>query len=191
MNRAVFFDRDGVLNRAFLQEDGKSHPPSDPRELEILPGVRDVCQSLSQAGFLLIVVTNQPDVARGTQRQEVVEAINMELHRQIPVDEIKVCYHDDADNCPCRKPKPGMLIEAAFDWDIDLSASYMIGDRWTDVEAGRRAGCQTILVNAAVTEARRCKPDFHASSMEEVKQWIFQQHYNVRKSGGKVASIKL
>ena len=114
MRRAVFLDRDGVLNRAFLHADGKSHPPASPQQLEILPGVMDVCQSLRRAGFLLIVVTNQPDVARGTQRREVVEAINLELRRQLPLDDIRVCYHDEADNCPCRKPKPGMLLEAGF-----------------------------------------------------------------------------
>ena len=160
MHRAVFLDRDGVLNRAFLQADGKTHPPPDLRKLEILPGVLEACQSLRRAGFLLIVVTNQPDVARGTQRREVVEAINRKLRHQIPLDDIRVCYHDDADNCLCRKPKPGMLLEAAMVWDIDFRKSFMIGDRWTDVEAGRRAGCKTVLVNAAVTEVRRCQPDF-------------------------------
>jgi D-glycero-D-manno-heptose 1,7-bisphosphate phosphatase len=182
IRRAVFLDRDGVLNRVFFHEDGKSHPPASPQELEIIPGVADACQSLRQAGFLLIVVTNQPDVARGTQPREVVEAINIELQRQIPLDEIRVCYHDDADNCFCRKPNPGMLFEAAFAWGIDFRESYMIGDRWTDVEAGRRAGCKTILINAMDSEIRRCRPDFQASSLQEVEEWIFQQDH-LRKSG--------
>lgn len=173
MRRAVFLDRDGVLNRSFLHADGKTHPPQTLEQLEILPGVQEACLSLRRAGFLLIVVTNQPEVARGTQRREVVEAINWELQRQIPLDEIRVCYHDDADNCSCRKPKPGMLLEAAWAWGIDFPSSYMIGDRWTDVEAGRRAGCKTALVNAAVTEARRCQPDFQAASLREAEHWIF------------------
>lgn len=175
MQRAVFLDRDGVLNRTYLYADGKTHPPGNPQELEIIPGVRDVCRSLRRAGFLLIVVTNQPDVARGAQRREVVEAINAELRRRIPLDEIRVCYHDNADNCPCRKPKAGMLLEAAFVWDIDIRSSYMIGDRWTDVEAGRRAGCKTALVNAAITELRRCQPDFHTASLQEAEEWILRQ----------------
>ena len=174
MLQAVCLDRDGLLNRAFLHADGKSHPPASPQELEILPGVIDVCQSLRRAGFLLIVVTNQPDVARGTQRREVVEAINMKLRQQIPLDDIRVCYHDEADNCLCRKPKPGMLLEAASVWDIDLRKSFMIGDRWTDVEAGRRVGCKTVLVNADLAEARRCQPDFQTDSLREAERWILQ-----------------
>ena len=177
MRQAVFLDRDGVLNRAFLHADGKSHPPASPQQLEILPGVLEMCQSLRRAGFLLIVVTNQPDVARGAQRREVVEAINLELQRQISLDDIRVCYHDDADDCPCRKPKPGLLLEAALVWGIDFRKSFMIGDRWTDVEAGRRAGCKTVLVHAAITEVQRCQPDFQASSLGEAVQWIFRQSY--------------
>jgi D-glycero-D-manno-heptose 1,7-bisphosphate phosphatase len=175
MHRAVFLDRDGVLNRVFLHEDGKSHPPVSPHELEVLPGVMDTCQSLRRAGFLLIVVTNQPDVARGTQQREVVEAINRELRRQIPLDDIRVCYHDEDDNCPCRKPKPGMLLEAALTWDIDFKESFMIGDRYTDIEAGRRAGCKTVLVHAANSEMSRCPPDFQAASLREAVKWIFRQ----------------
>lgn len=175
MQPAVFLDRDGVLNRTFLHADGKTHPPQTPNQLEILPGVLEACLSLRRAGFLLIVVSNQPDVARGTQRRKVVEAINRKLLRQIPLDEIRVCYHDDADDCPCRKPKAGMLLEAALVRGIDLHKSYMIGDRWKDIEAGRRAGCQTALVNAAATEVRRCHPDFHASSLREAEQWILRQ----------------
>lgn len=174
MHRAVFLDRDGVLNRVFLQADGKTHPPASPQDLEVLPGVLDFCLSLHRAGFLLIVVTNQPDVARGTQRLEVVEAINMELRRLLPLDDIRVCYHDEADNCPCRKPKPGMLLEAGLDWGLEFLTSFMVGDRWTDVEAGRRAGCKTVLVHAAISEERRCQPDFQAASLQEAERWILQ-----------------
>lgn len=177
MPRAVFLDRDGVLNRVFLHADGKTHPPQSLEQLEILPGVPEACMSLHRAGFLLIVVTNQPDVARGTQRREVVEAIHRELQRRIPLDEIRVCYHDHADDCLCRKPKPGMLLEAAHAWDIDFRKSYMIGDRWTDVEAGRRAGCKTALINAALTGVRRCQPDFQTASLWEAMQWILRQSY--------------
>lgn len=175
MQLAVFLDRDGVLNRSFLHADGKTHPPQTPDQLEILPGVLEACLSLRRAGFLLIVVTNQPDVARGAQRREVVEAINRKLLRQIPLDEISVCYHDDADDCPCRKPRAGMLLQAALVRGIDLHKSYMIGDRWKDIEAGRRAGCQTALVNAAATEVKRCHPDFQAPSLGEAEQWILRQ----------------
>jgi D-glycero-D-manno-heptose 1,7-bisphosphate phosphatase len=175
MRRAVFLDRDGVLNRVFLHEDGKTHPPAGPHELEVLPGVRDACEALRRAGFVLIVVTNQPDVARGAQQRDVVEAINRDLRRQIPLDDIMVCYHDGADNCPCRKPEPGMLLGAASIWSIDLRKSFMVGDRWTDIESGRQAGCRTVLVNAAGPELRRCLPDFQAASLVEAVPWIVRQ----------------
>lgn len=172
MRRAIFLDRDGVLNRAFRHEDGKTHPPAHPEELEILPGVLESCQALRRAGFLLIVVTNQPDVARGTQRREVVEVINNTLRDHLPVDEILVCYHDNHDNCPCRKPKPGLLLEAARTWGIDFASSFLIGDRWTDIEAGRRAGCKTVLVNAPLADAEKSRPDHWAVSLPEAVQWI-------------------
>lgn len=190
MRRAVFLDRDGVLNRAFLQADGKSHPPGNPGELEILPGVMDMCRSLRRAGFLLVVVTNQPDVTRGIQRREVVEAINRELRRQIPLDDIRVCYHDNTDNCPCRKPKPGMLLEAASIWGIEIRESYMVGDRWTDIEAGRRAGCKTALVNAGATEARRCPPDFQAVSLRGAGHWILGQSLGRKSSSPKAEMVE-
>ena len=173
IRRAVFLDRDGVLNRALVRE-GKPYPPAGPAELEILSGVAEACAALRQAGFLLIAVTNQPDVARGTQRREVVEAINQVLHTHLPLDDIRVCYHDDGDHCPCRKPEPGLLLKAARDWDIDLSASFMVGDRWKDIEAGRRAGCKTIFVDYGYAEREPDSPDHRASSLMEAVDWILQ-----------------
>jgi D-glycero-D-manno-heptose 1,7-bisphosphate phosphatase len=165
--RAVFLDRDGVLNRVFLHCDGKTHPPATPEEMEILPGVKEACLALRRAGFLQIVVTNQPDVARGTQTRKVVEAINDMLRSQVLVDEIFVCYHDDADKCTCRKPKPGLLLEAAHEFDLNLTNSFLVGDRWSDIEAGQRVGCKTILVEGPTSEAHRVKPDFHTASLKE------------------------
>jgi len=183
MRRAVFLDRDGVLNRAFIHDDGKSHPPASPDELEILPGVAKACMTLRQAGFLLIVVTNQPDVARGAQSRDVVEAINDALRRQIPIDDIRVCYHDDPDDCACRKPRPGLLLEAANVWEIDLSSSFMVGDRWKDIEAGRRAGCKTVLVSGVYTEAARSRPDFHIASLQEAADWILKHDTELTQGG--------
>jgi D-glycero-D-manno-heptose 1,7-bisphosphate phosphatase len=175
MQLAVFLDRDGVLNRSFLQADGKTHPPQTPDQLEILPGVLEACLSLRQAGFLLIVVTNQPDVARGTQRRELVEAINSQLWRQLPLDDVRVCYHDNSDGCACRKPKPGLLLSAADLWGINLAQSYMVGDRLTDMEAGRAAGCKTVLIGgggASFTGSSR--PDFEAASLAEAAGLILR-----------------
>jgi D-glycero-D-manno-heptose 1,7-bisphosphate phosphatase len=175
MRRAIFLDRDGVLNRVYLQADGKTHPPKTLDQLEILPGVPEACRSLRRAGFLLIVVSNQPDVARGTQRREVVEAINQTLRLHISLDEVRICCHDNQDNCFCRKPKPGLLLDAARDWGINTAQSFMIGDRWTDIEAGRRAGCQTVLVNASYREWARSRPHFYAGSLLDAAGWILNQ----------------
>jgi D-glycero-D-manno-heptose 1,7-bisphosphate phosphatase len=172
MKRAVFLDRDGVLNRSFLHPDGKTRPPQRLDQLEILPGVREACLSLRRAGFLLIVVTNQPDVARGVQRREVVEAINHALCNQVLLDDVRVCYHDNKDNCLCRKPKPGMLMEAAKAWRINLDQSFMIGDRWTDIEAGLQAGCKTVLIKASERDLQRSQPHFMAPSLNEATRWI-------------------
>jgi D-glycero-D-manno-heptose 1,7-bisphosphate phosphatase len=171
MGRAVFLDRDGVLNRAIVQN-GKPYPPSSLDELEILPGVPEALTRLRAAGFRLIVVTNQPDVARGKQTREAVEAIHAALQAQLRLDEFRVCYHDDADGCACRKPASGMLLDAAKDADLDLPASFMIGDRWRDIEAGRRAGCTTILIDCHYAETERCQPHARVSSLPEAVDWI-------------------
>ena len=111
-----------------------------------MPGVADAVRAIRQAGYLAIVATNQPDVATGAQRREVVEAFHNILMRELTVADILACYHTDGDGCPCRKPKPGMLLQAAQRWHIDLHASFMVGDRWRDIEAGHGAACRTILV---------------------------------------------
>ncbi len=151
--RAVFLDRDGVLNRAIVRN-GTPHPPATLAELEIAPDASKALEALKAAGFLLIGVTNQPDVARGTQRREVVEAINATLLAALPLQEMLVCYHDDQDGCDCRKPLPGLLVQAAARYEIDLPLSFMIGDRWKDVETGHRAGCATVLIGYGYEEMR-------------------------------------
>jgi D-glycero-D-manno-heptose 1,7-bisphosphate phosphatase len=141
VRRAVFFDRDGVLNRAVVRN-GKPYPPDTLEALEILPGVPEALERLRAAGFLNVVVTNQPDVATGKQARSVVEAMHRLLGERLALDAIKACYHTDADACACRKPRPGMLLEAARELDIDFAASYLVGDRWRDVAAGQAAGCR-------------------------------------------------
>jgi len=137
-----------------------------------MPGATDACEQLHALGYLLIVVTNQPDVARGTQRREVVEAIHERLRRDVPLDDIRVCYHDDTDACACRKPKPGLLVEAARDWGVDLASSFMIGDRWRDVEAGHGAGCATILVGNDPPGPVRKEPTARVRSLVNAAHWI-------------------
>lgn len=175
MRKAVFLDRDGVLTRCFVR-DGTPHPPDTVEELEILPGVIEGCAKLKDAGYLLICVTNQPDVARGAQKREVVEAMNDHLRETLALDAVYVCYHDNADNCQCRKPRPGMLITAAEKFGIDLAGSYMIGDRWRDVEAGARAGCITVFVDCGYTETYKAMPpDLRVSSTAEAVEAVLSR----------------
>jgi D-glycero-D-manno-heptose 1,7-bisphosphate phosphatase len=173
VRRAVFLDRDGVLNRAPVQ-DGRPRSPLSVDEVEILPGVLEACEKLRRHGFSLILVTNQPNVARGIQARESIEAIHAFLRNSIRLDDIRICYHDDRDGCDCRKPKPGMLLASAQDLHIDLSRSFIIGDRWRDIEAGRRAGCRTVLIDYGYAEPRPSGMDFATQSLSSAVEWILK-----------------
>jgi D-glycero-D-manno-heptose 1,7-bisphosphate phosphatase len=175
--RAVFLDRDGVINRALVRE-GRPYPPQRLDELELLPGVVDAAISLRAAGFVLVVVTNQPDLARGIQRREVVEAMHERIRYLVPVHGFKVCDHGDAECCSCRKPRPGMLLEAAAEWSLDLRRSYMVGDRWRDVSAGRAAGCRTFLVGDGSGESFADAPDAVVGSLLEASVLILCESAN-------------
>lgn len=172
--RAVFLDRDGVINRAFVR-DGMPYPPSGLDELEILPGVPRALVLLKNNGFHLVVVTNQPDVARGARTREEVETIHAALRFKLVLDEFRVCYHDHADRCACRKPEPGMLLDAAREMKLDLSNSFMVGDRWRDIEAGKRAGCATVFIDAGYEEKRPERPDASVRSLPEAADWILSK----------------
>ncbi|MEE8574824.1 MAG: HAD family hydrolase [Thermodesulfobacteriota bacterium] len=169
--RAVFLDRDGVINKAVVR-DGRPFPPANVLELQLLPGVEEAIERLRGAGFKIIVVTNQPDVTRGVQEKEEVEAIHEEIKSKLRVDDIRVCYHDDPDGCDCRKPKPGLLTKAAEDFGIDLSSSFMVGDRWRDIDAGKEAGCKTILVEYGYAEKKATGYDRRVNSLAEAAEWI-------------------
>lgn len=175
--RAVFLDRDGVLNRAEVR-DGRPYPPTRANA-ELLPRVGEACAALKQAGFLLIVVTNQPDIARGTLDQASSQAVDDWLRQELPIDDIRVCPHDDGDNCQCRKPRPGLLTEAAMDWRVSLPMSTMVGDRWRDVEAGRRAGCRTVFIDRRYTERRPDGPDLVVAELADAVAWIVQDNQEV------------
>jgi len=173
--RAVFLDRDGVINRALVRN-GRPYPPIQLTELEILPGVEASLSSLRQAGYMLIVVTNQPDVARGVLNRQVVEEIHRVLKDQLAIDEFRTCYHDDKDHCICRKPKPGALFSSAVDHKIDLTQSYMVGDRWRDIEAGRLAGCRTIFIDYDYEETPPEKFDFKVESLAQAADIILRNN---------------
>jgi D-glycero-D-manno-heptose 1,7-bisphosphate phosphatase len=171
VRRAVFLDRDGVLNHSPLAN-GKPVSPRGLDDLEILPGVKEACERLLAGGFMLIVVTNQPEIARGTLKRETVDAINERLRQELPLDEIVICPHDDADNCACRKPKPGMPLDAARRHDLDIASSYLVGDRWRDIGAGRAAGVTTVFVDRGYDEPRPEDPDAIVSDLAEAAVWI-------------------
>jgi len=173
-NRAVFFDRDGVLNEAVVR-DGKPYPPAQLGDIKIVEGAIEGCRALKRAGFLLIGVTNQPDVARGTIRKEVVDGINAHIRDRVGLDDFRVCYHDDADRCHCRKPEPGLLLDASGDWSIDLGSSFMVGDRWRDVQAGVRTGCRTVFIDRGYNEHLRDTPDVTVSSFQDAVSWILER----------------
>ena len=170
MARAVFLDRDGVINRALIV-DGKPYPPEPVSSYEILPGVPEALLQLKRAGFLTIVVTNQPDVARGKTSQASIEAMHAELQRDLAIDEILACYHD-GDVCDCRKPKPGALFDAARRHALDLTKSYMVGDRWRDIEAGQRAGCTCFFIDYAYTEREPAQPFQRVMSLAQAAEAI-------------------
>ncbi len=174
LRRAVFLDRDGVLNEPVLR-DRRPYPPSGLNELIIVPDAKASLERLKRQGFLLLVVTNQPDVARGTSSQADVEDINRYLGDYLPLDDFFTCYHDDADQCDCRKPLPGLFRTAAAKHGIDLASSYMIGDRWRDVDAGSAAGCRTVLIERHYNERKsEAKPDCVVESLSAACDWILR-----------------
>jgi len=171
--RAVFLDRDGVINRA-LEREAKPYPPRNLSEFEILPEVPAALAKLKAAGFLLVVATNQPDVGRGTLKKEIVEQIHAHMISQLPIDRVEVCFHAGkiANECDCRKPKPGMLLRAARELNIDLPQSWMVGDRWRDVDCGHAAGCKTIFIDCGYAEELKQRPDFTAKNLVEAAEII-------------------
>lgn len=170
---AVFLDRDGVLNEAVVRG-GRPFPPQALADVRTLPGVAAACRELAAAGYLLIVITNQPDIARGTQARATVDAINDRLRGELDLDEVLVCPHDDADACECRKPRPGMILDAARRWDIDLARSVTVGDRWRDVAAGTAAGTRTVFIDRNYDEPAPEAADLTVRELEEGVTWIIE-----------------
>ena len=176
---AVFLDRDGVLNEVEIRN-GTPHPPAGVEQLRLMPGVVEACHRLRQLGFALVVVTNQPDIARGKQTRDEVDRMHDALRRWLPVDEIVVCAHDDVDDCRCRKPRPGMMLDAAARLDLDLAESVCVGDRWRDVEAGKRAGVTAIFVDRGYSERRPMDADVVVTSLPDAVKFIESQHIKGR-----------
>jgi D-glycero-D-manno-heptose 1,7-bisphosphate phosphatase len=174
MTKAVFLDRDGVLNEAIVRN-GRPYSPDTIEEMVIPPDAAAALTRLRRHGFRLIVATNQPDIARGRLTRTHVDAMNAHLRSNLPLDAIEMCVHDDADRCGCRKPEPGLLLNAAKRDGIDLAVSFMVGDRWRDIEAGRSAGCRTVLIGDGYGEAFKSQPDIKVGTLSEAVDWILQQ----------------
>ena len=174
--KAVFLDRDGVLNRPLIRE-GKPYPAETLEQFEIYPEVPDACRQLKEAGFLLVVVTNQPDVGRGTLSQSAVEVMHEHMRKLLPIDRVEVCYAAGNEEPPddCRKPRPGMLLKAARELNIDLKKSFMVGDRWRDIDCGQAAGCVTIFIERGYREKLRQQPHFRAANLAEAARIIIEQ----------------
>lgn len=170
----MFCDRDGVLNRAYVRN-GLPAPPRSLEEFALECGVGEGCRRLESAEFEIVVVTNQPDVSRGALDPGELEKMHERLAGLLPVSGIYVCIHDDADGCRCRKPRPGMLYAAAADLGLDLKKSYVIGDRWRDVAAGREAGCRTIHIDRGYLEPAPKTPDLTVHSFADAVAWIVAQ----------------
>jgi D-glycero-D-manno-heptose 1,7-bisphosphate phosphatase len=175
VNWAVFLDRDGVLNRTEVRN-GRPYAPTKLAEFEFLPDVHEALHRLDAAGAILVVATNQPDVGKGKVPHSILEAMHDRILDETPVIDIRVCYHTDRHECDCRKPKPGMLRAAAEQHQIDLSRSYMVGDRWRDVSAGVAAGCKTIFIDYQYDETGPDLPDITVTSLLEASEVILKDH---------------
>jgi D-glycero-D-manno-heptose 1,7-bisphosphate phosphatase len=163
VQRAVFLDRDGVINRPVVRN-GQPRPPFRVEDFELYDDVTEGCARLKAAEFLLVVITNQPDVGRGTQSREAVEAMHAKMQSALPsLDRIEICYHAGeryGEPCDCRKPRPGMVLRAAAELKIDVCASYVIGDRWRDINCARASGCRAIFIERGYEESLHEAPDF-------------------------------
>ncbi len=173
--RAVFLDRDGVINESIVRN-GKPYPPASLDEVKLVTNAAESLKRLKEHGFFLVVVTNQPDVRRGTTEKQTVDHIHAVLAAQLPIDDFFTCFHDDPDQCRCRKPLPGLLFEAAEKHKIDVEKSFLIGDRWRDIEAGVAAGCQTVLIDYGYDERKPERPpNAVVFSLAEAVNWIVKQ----------------
>ena len=173
--RAVFLDRDGVLVIPEVR-DGRSYAPRSLEHFRLYPDAAASLARLKAAGYLLVVVTNQPDVGNGLVSVDTINEMHRRMSLALPIDRIEMCPHSQSEACDCRKPKPGMLVDAARHCGIDLADSVMVGDRSSDVEAGRAAGCKTVFIDLDyVSELKPASPDFTVRSLAEATDVILGQ----------------
>ena len=175
--RAVFLDRDGVINKPLVRA-GRPYPPAEANDFELYEDVREGCARLAAAGYLLVVVTNQPDVGRGAQTRAVVEAMHRRMVEILPqISRVEVCWHAGGgwgDPCDCRKPQPGMVLRASQALDVALAQSFLVGDRWRDIDCGYNANCRTVFVDRNYDEVLRRQPDWTVRSFAQAVEVILQ-----------------
>ncbi len=171
-HKAVFLDRDGVLNIPEFRE-GRSFAPRTLEAFKLVPDAQRSLQRLKEAGFALIVVTNQPDIGNGLLSRDVLDRMHDKMRESLPLDAVEVCPHTRQDSCGCRKPSPGMILSSATRLGINLALSYMVGDRSSDIDAGKAAGCKTIFIDLAYTaETPPAAPDKVVTSLAGAVDWI-------------------
>jgi D-glycero-D-manno-heptose 1,7-bisphosphate phosphatase len=177
LRKAVFLDRDGVLNYSTIKN-GKPHPPENAETLKITENAKDCMDRLRKAGFLLICITNQPDFARGTRTLENIQSMNDKVKNTLGLDDLFCCLHDNKDNCECRKPKPGLIFMAREKWGIDLERSWLIGDRKSDISAGIAAGVKTVFIDNHYNEDGPETCDFRCGLLEDAIGLIIKGEFH-------------
>lgn len=175
MNKCVFWDRDGTINYPTII-DGKSHPPDCIEHLQLVFGIRQLMDKICKMGYLNIVVTNQPDYSRGLQTKEEIEKINNAIIEYLPLDDLFTCFHDNSDNCECRKPKPGMLLQAKEKYNIDFSHSWMVGDFPSDIKAGKAVGCKTIFIEGNYKGTLTEQPNYTVKDIKDIEEIIYNDY---------------
>lgn len=173
---AVFLDRDGVLNEVVVRE-GRVESPRSSAEFRIVPDAAASVRRLRAAGLPVLVVTNQPDIARGLLPHDDLKAMLDRLRSEVGVDDAMACVHDDGDGCDCRKPLPGLLVALARKWNVDLGQSFMVGDTWRDMDAGRAAGCRTVLLRTWYNGD--AVGDTVVEDLAAAAEWILEAHGSV------------
>ena len=170
---AIFLDRDGVINNIVKRSPTWIGSPRTPDEWQLMAGIQEAVQLLHDAGYLIIVITNQPEIARNQTTRAQLDALHALMCQQIPqIDEVFFCPHDNEANCDCRKPKPGLILKAMREWGIDLKNSWMVGDRDKDIVAGQAAGCKTCLIQNEYHYP--CEPDLICKSVLEFAQQLIR-----------------
>ena len=172
MKKAIFLDRDGVINEPIFR-DGNINKPIAPWEIDefkLFDNIINPLNIIKKMGYHIFIVTNQPDISKGILKISTIKKMNNIIMSKLPIDEIMFCPHLDSHRCVCRKPKPGMVNILAKKWEISLSDSFFIGDNWKDIECGKGAGCTTILLDKYYN--KKVNADYRVKNLSMVNKLI-------------------